>query len=451
MVEFTAAGLLAGLTASLFAEADRLGAGAGTVGTAVRMEPLALGLRRTRQRTADRPRRHARHLRALVISWWTRTAPATWIGAATAPGSRPNPRSGACSAGDRQRVATRPDHSTAQQSGEQRPMNRDPISRRRHRGAWAASIAVAALLSAADLSAGTVEEIRERGMLRCGVNGEVPGMSLRDEAGNWSGLDVDFCRAVATAVLGDPEAVAFVAVGSEDRFRGARRQRRSARAQHHLDRQRDITEGVSFVGVLYYDGQGFMVPRKTDTAERAGARSRQGLRHRRHHQRRQRQALLQAHRMALELITHPDLETAAKAYLDGKCTALTTDRSQLHALRATLERPAAQRILPEVVSKEPLAPAVAQYRPALVRPGPLDPLHAGRGRGARHRLRATSSAPRPAPRATGSRTCSTSTEHRRHPRHRTGMGLPGDPAWATTARCSSAISGWPPGSASNAA
>jgi general L-amino acid transport system substrate-binding protein len=239
-------------------------------------------------------------------------------------------------------------------------MNRDPISRRRPRGTWAASIAVAALLSAADLSAGTVEEIRERGMLRCGVNGEVPGMSLRDEAGTWSGLDVDFCRAVATAVLDDPEAVAFVAVGSEDRFEAVRGGNVDLLARNTTwNGVRDITQGVSFVGVLYYDGQGFMVPRKTDTLSAleldrakvcaiAGTTSVDNAKR-----------YFTRHRMALELVTHPDLETAAKAYLDGKCTALTTDRSQLHALRSTLEQPAAQRILPEVVSKEPLGPAVA--------------------------------------------------------------------------------------------
>ena len=238
-------------------------------------------------------------------------------------------------------------------------MNPNAIARKDHRGARATLLLAGVLLLAGIATAGTVEDVRERGVLRCGVNGEVPGMSFRDENGSWSGLDVDFCRAVAAAVLDNPEAVALVPVSSEERFGAVRGGNVDLLARNtSWTGQRDITEGVSFAGVLYYDGQGFMVPRKSDTISAleldrakvcaiAGSTSIDNAKR-----------YFTRHQMALELVILPDLDSAARAYLDGKCTALTTDRSQLHALRSTLVDPAAQRILPEVISKEPLGPVV---------------------------------------------------------------------------------------------
>ena len=238
-------------------------------------------------------------------------------------------------------------------------MNPNAIARKDHRGARATLLLAGVLLLAGIAAAGTVEDVRGRGVLRCGVNGEVPGMSFRDENGSWSGLDVDFCRAVAAAVLDNPEAVALVPVSSEERFGAVRGGNVDLLARNtSWTGQRDITEGVSFAGVLYYDGQGFMVPRKSDTISAleldrakvcaiAGSTSIDNAKR-----------YFTRHQMALELVILPDLDSAARAYLDGKCTALTTDRSQLHALRSTLDDPAAQRILPEVISKEPLGPVV---------------------------------------------------------------------------------------------
>jgi general L-amino acid transport system substrate-binding protein len=216
------------------------------------------------------------------------------------------------------------------------------------------------LLGAVDIAgADTIADVRERGTLNCGVNGEVPGLSYRDENGRWSGLDVDFCRAVAAAVLDDPDAVELVALTPEERLGALRGGAVDVLARNTTwTGQRDIAEGVSFAGVLYYDGQGFMVPRKTDTlstlaldgAKVCAISATTSIDNAKRY--------FTRHRMALELILHPDLATAAEAYLAGKCDALTTDRSQLHALRSTLDEPAAQRILPEVISKEPLGPAV---------------------------------------------------------------------------------------------
>jgi len=243
-------------------------------------------------------------------------------------------------------------------------MNLMAFPRSRHRGAPRGARSDAhrgahIALLASTAGAGTVDAVRERGVLRCGVNGEVRGMSLRDDNGHWSGLDTDFCRAVATAVLDDPNAVEFVPVGSEERFAVVRDGKVDLLARNTTwTGLRDITEGVSFAGVLYYDGQGFMVPRKTNTLSAlelggakvcaiAGSTSIDNAKR-----------YFTRNRMSLQVSVHPDLTSAAKAYLDGQCTALTSDRSQLHALRAGLDDPAAQRILPESISKEPLGPVV---------------------------------------------------------------------------------------------
>lgn len=180
-----------------------------------------------------------------------------------------------------------------------------------------------------------------------------------DEGGNWSGLDVDFCRAVAAAALGNAGKVQFVPLGTDDRFAAVREGRVDLLARNTTwTEQRDITEGVSFVGILYFDGQGFMVSRATDLLSTlglngaticaiSGTTSADNARR-----------YFTRHRMRMEMTLYPDLISAHDAYLAGKCLTLTTDRSQLYGLRATRDNPAAHRILPEVISKEPLSPAV---------------------------------------------------------------------------------------------
>jgi len=212
-----------------------------------------------------------------------------------------------------------------------------------------------AIAAAAD----TLDEVKARGALRCGVNGEVPGLSFRDQNGDWSGLDVDFCRAVAAAALGSADKVEFVPLSTAERFAALRDGRIDLLSRNTTwTGYRDLTEGVSFAGVLFYDGQGFMVPRATgklSTLELDGATicavndttSAQNAKR-----------YFTRNRMSMELALHPDLDSALADYLEGKCSTLTTDRSQLYALRSTLEQPRQQRILPEVISKEPLSPAV---------------------------------------------------------------------------------------------
>jgi general L-amino acid transport system substrate-binding protein len=207
--------------------------------------------------------------------------------------------------------------------------------------------------------AGTLEGVKERGKLRCGVNGALPGLSYKDTAGSWSGLDVDFCRAVAAAVLGDNEKVEFVPLGLGDRLSALSEDRIDLLARNTTwTLSRDLDHDMTFAGILYHDGQGFMVPRDTNlmSALELGAKrictvegSTSPDNARRYFTR---------HRMELQLVVFDSLESAKQAYLEGKCDALTGDQSQLFSLRTTLEDPGAHRVLGEVISKEPLGPAV---------------------------------------------------------------------------------------------
>ena len=225
-------------------------------------------------------------------------------------------------------------------------------------GRWLYGLLLAGVL-VQPAAAGTLEDVIERTTLRCGVNGQVPGLSLQDRAGQWSGLDVDFCRVVAAATLGAKEKVEFVPLDNAERL--------SALAEGRVDllarnttwtMSRDIAHGMNFVGVLYFDGQGFMVPRDTallSALELSGHSvcAVDGTTGPENAER-----YFNRHRMELTLKTFGDMPAAWTAYLAGECQALTGDHSQLYALRAGLEQPSAQRILPETVSKEPLGPAV---------------------------------------------------------------------------------------------
>jgi general L-amino acid transport system substrate-binding protein len=223
---------------------------------------------------------------------------------------------------------------------------------------WIAPAFLAAALTQTAL-ADTLSEVRERGTLRCGVNGEVPGLSYRAPDGGWSGLDVDFCRAVAAAALGDPDKVELVPLSNAERLDALAADRIDLLARNtSWTLSRDLGKGMSFVGVLYFDGQGFVVARDEQvmsTLDLGGKRvcaiaDTTGPDNARRY--------FARHRMTLALETFPDLTAARAAYLAGKCDALTADQTQLHALRQGLDDPRAHRILPEVISKEPLSPAV---------------------------------------------------------------------------------------------
>ncbi len=128
------------------------------------------------------------------------------------------------------------------------------------------SLLLAMLLMPVTLFADAIDDVLERGVLRCGVNGEIPGLSYRDDSGAWSGMDVDLCRAVAAAALGSPEKVELIPLKTSERFSALREDRVDLLARNTTWTQaRDLGEGISFAAIYYYDGQGFMVPRSTNT------------------------------------------------------------------------------------------------------------------------------------------------------------------------------------------
>ncbi|PIV74551.1 MAG: amino acid ABC transporter substrate-binding protein [Rhodobacteraceae bacterium CG17_big_fil_post_rev_8_21_14_2_50_65_11] len=220
------------------------------------------------------------------------------------------------------------------------------------------TIAVAGL-AAGFVSAQTLDEVRARGELNCGVTTGLVGFAAPDANGQWDGFDVGVCRAVAAAVLGDPTAVSFVPTTGQTRF--------TALASGEIDLlarnttwtfSRDVDLRFEFVGVNYYDGQGFMVPRELGVSSameldgatvciQTGTTTELNL-----------ADFFASNNMAYEPVPIETNAEAQQQYLAGACDVYTTDASGLAATRATFEDPSAHVVLPEIISKEPLGPLV---------------------------------------------------------------------------------------------
>jgi general L-amino acid transport system substrate-binding protein len=210
----------------------------------------------------------------------------------------------------------------------------------------------------------TLEAVRRRGELICGVNPGLPGFALPDAQGRWRGFDVDLCRAVAAAVLGDAGKVRYVVMGSRDRFGPLQRGEVDILSRNTSQTfARDAGLGIAFPVTTYYDGQGFLAPKSlglTSAEELSGARicvqagtasvgnladwfRVRGIRYR-------------------EVLAASEAQARQLYETDG-CDAFTADVSALAASRSLLGNPGAHVILPEVISKEPLGPAVRQNDP----------------------------------------------------------------------------------------
>ena len=230
----------------------------------------------------------------------------------------------------------------------------------------AASLACAAMLCAAALpdaparaaDGDTLAAVRERGAVTCGVNESLPGFAEANSLGAWSGLFVDFCRAVAAAALGDAEAVDFVPVGTAERF-----DELAAGRFDLLSRNTTWTLGRnaaygSFVGVNFYDGQGFMVPKRAAVRSALELDDRPICVSRGTTTEQNAVDYFASTGMRYRPVLFDDELAAVEAYAAGRCDALTSDRSALAAHRTSFEVPDAHLLLPEVVSKEPLGPMV---------------------------------------------------------------------------------------------
>ncbi len=205
----------------------------------------------------------------------------------------------------------------------------------------------------------TLKAVKDRGSLNCGSNGTLAGFGLPDAQGKWTGLDVDYCKALAAAVLGDPNKVKFVPLSAKDRFTALQSGEVDVLARNTTwTSSRDTSLGLNFVGVDYYDGQGFMVRKalKVNSALELNGASvcvQQGTTTELNLS-----DFFRAHNMQVKTVTFATANEAVKAYDAGRCDAYTTDASGLYAERLRLANADEHIVLPEVISKEPLGPAV---------------------------------------------------------------------------------------------
>jgi general L-amino acid transport system substrate-binding protein len=231
---------------------------------------------------------------------------------------------------------------------------------------WPVAGALAAfgvMATAAD--AATLDTVRARGELLCGVNTGLGGFATPGDAGAWSGFDVDFCKAVAAAVLGDATKVAYVPLTTADRFEALKSGKIDLLSRNSTwTMGREVGFGITFVGVTYYDGQGFMVPRAADVFSaleldgskvcvQGGTTTEANL-----------ADYFGANNMAYEAVVTGSPAESIAAYGEGRCNVLTSDMSQLYAERLKLADADEHIVLPDAISKEPLGPAVRMDDPA---------------------------------------------------------------------------------------
>ena len=214
-------------------------------------------------------------------------------------------------------------------------------------------------LTAQAASAQTLKAVKDRGMLSCGVSQGLPGFSSPDDKGNWTGLDVDICRAIAAAVFNDASKIKFVPLSAKDRFTALQSGEIDVLSRNTTwTLSRDTSLGANFTGVTYYDGQGFMVKKalKVNSAlelnsasvcVQQGTTTEQNL-----------ADYFKGNNMKYEVIAFGTNDEAVKAYESGRCDVFTTDVSGLYADRLKLANAADHVVLPEVISKEPLGPMV---------------------------------------------------------------------------------------------
>lgn len=226
---------------------------------------------------------------------------------------------------------------------------------------WAVIFSVFTLLVGQQAEATTLEDVKSRGELVCGVHQGLPGFANTDDSGNWKGLDVDFCRAVASAIFADPGKVKYAPLSAKERFTALQSGEIDVLSRNTTwTMGRDTALGLNFVGVNYYDGQGFMVRKKlgvSSALELSGASvcTNTGTTTERNVA-----DYFRTNEMPYEIVAFEKADEVAKAYDAGRCDVYTSDASQLAAQRLKLEKADDHMILPEVISKEPLGPVVRQ-------------------------------------------------------------------------------------------
>ena len=222
-------------------------------------------------------------------------------------------------------------------------------------------VALLTMLPAYPAVAQTLNAVKQRGTLNCGVSQGLPGFSSMDENNTWTGFDVDFCRAIAAVIFDDPNRVTFMSLDTATRFTALQSKGIDVLSRNSTwTMSREGSLGLMFAGVSYYDGQGFLLRREanidtalelsgktvctqTDTTTELNLSD-----------------YFRANNLNLKVLALATADETLKAYEDSRCDVLTSDVSQLYAERLRLNAPDSHIILPEVISKEPLVPAVRQ-------------------------------------------------------------------------------------------
>ena len=207
----------------------------------------------------------------------------------------------------------------------------------------------------------TLDTVKGRGQLQCGVNTGLAGFGAPDDAGNWKGLDVDLCRAVSAAVFKDPSKVKYVPLTAKERFTALQSGEIDLLSRNTTwTMSRDTAAGLNFAGISYYDGQGFMVKKTLDVVSakelsgasicvQTGTTTELNL-----------ADYFRTNKIEYNPVVFEKLPEVLAAYNAGRCDAFTTDVSQLYSIRQTLGNANDHVVLPEIISKEPLGPAVRQ-------------------------------------------------------------------------------------------
>jgi len=221
--------------------------------------------------------------------------------------------------------------------------------------------ALAAIFNASSVNAQTLNAVKDRGALNCGVSEGLYGFSARDKDGNWSGFDVEMCHAIAAAIFGDPSKINYVPLDASRRFEALQSGSIDVLSRNTTwTMSREVDLGLSFAATSYYDGQGFLVRRDmnketaldldgTKICVQTGTTTELNL-----------ADYFRANKMLYGLVAAPTLESAIKGYDSGQCNVLTADVSALFGIRLSLSKPDEHVILPDVISKEPLGPVVRQ-------------------------------------------------------------------------------------------
>ena len=210
-------------------------------------------------------------------------------------------------------------------------------------------------------AASVLDDVRAKGFINCGVSQGLPGFSTTDDKGNWKGLDVDFCRAVAAAIFSDLTKVKFTPLSAKERFTALQSGEVDLLSRNTTwTMSRDTALGLNFAGVTYYDGQAFMV-RKTlgvssalelsgaSVCTNTGTTTELNV-----------ADYFRSNKMPYEIVAFEKADEVVQAYDSGRCDVYTTDASALSAQRLKLAKPDDHMVLPEIISKEPLGPVVRQ-------------------------------------------------------------------------------------------